>query len=99
MAPKVSHAYKPPQNDISKSRVLKSALLTVLSIVALLQLGYHCFWAFKVLFYNYYGNSINNLIFGVGSLVANAGISFKALTFLNEKLIDDGIDADHKKYL
>ncbi|CAH6722501.1 hypothetical protein CLIB1444_09S04962 [[Candida] jaroonii] len=99
MAPKVSHAYQTPNHDISKSRVLKSALLTVLSIFALLQLGYHCLWAFKVLYNNSYGNSINNLIFGIGTLIANAGISFKALTFLNEKLIDDGIDADHKKYL
>lgn len=100
MAPlKVAKAYQPPENNISQSRVLKSALVTVLGIVFLIILGYHLNWAFTIVNYRVYGHFLNNVVFGFGTFLANGGICLRILTYLNQELLDSDIDADHKKYI
>lgn len=96
---KVSRAYQPQSQQISSSRVAKSAFITVLTLVLLFGFVWHFWWAVKVYMSNYYGNWINSVVLGFGSVIANAGISLRLLTYLNEKLIDEGIDADHRKYI
>lgn len=88
-----------PDEEISTSRVLRALFLTFLSLFLIVLWGYHSVWAVKVVIYKTYGNLLNNLIFGPGTLIANGGLSIKFVTFLNEVLLDDRIDADHKKYL
>lgn len=85
--------------QISKQRAVKASLITVLSVVLLLAWVYHAFWAVDVLSTNKYGDILSNVVFGVGTLVANAGLSVKLVAFLTEKYLDGQIDADHKKYL
>lgn len=88
-----------PDEEISTARVLKALFLTFLSLFAIVLWGYHSVWAVKVIFYNMYGNLLNNLVFGPGTLIAHGGLSIKLITYLNVILLDDKIDADHKKYL
>lgn len=98
MPPKVAKAYQPP-TKISKSRVLNSAILTFLGLAIIIGLFYHLVWALGVLRTNAYGDILSNIMFGFGTLFANGVVSFRLLTYLNVKLIDDKIDADHKKYI
>lgn len=88
-----------PDEDISTSRVIKALFLTFLSLFAIVLWGYHSVWAVQVMIYNSYGNFFNNLVFGPGTLIAHGGLSIKLVTYLNVILLDDKIDADHKKYL
>lgn len=88
-----------PDEEVSTSRVIKALLLTFLSLFMIVLWGYHSVWAFKVVIYKTYGNLLNNLVFGPGTLIANGLLSVKFVTYLNEILLDDKIDADHKKYL
>ena len=100
MAPlKVAKAYQPPENNISQSRVMKSALVTILGVIFLIVLGYHLTWALTITTNRVYGHFINNVIFGFGTLLANGGICLRILTYLNQELLDSDIDADHKKYI
>lgn len=87
------------QEKISPDRAIKASLLTFLSLVLLILWGYHALWAIKVFVYNRFGGILNNTVYGVGTLVANAGISIKAVTWLNDKWLEDKLDADHKKYI
>lgn len=88
-----------PDEEISTSRVVKSLFLTFLSLFFIGLWCYHAVWAVKVMIYKTYGNAFNNLIFGPGTAIANAGLSIKLVTYLNIVLLDDKIDADHKKYI
>lgn len=90
---------KVPDEEISTSRVIRALFLTFLSLLLILVWGYHSVWAVKVVINKTYGNLLNNLVFGPGTLIANGGLSIKFVTYLNEILLDDKIDADHKKYL
>lgn len=100
MAPlKAAKAYRPPEHHISQSRVLKSALLTILGIVFAILLCYHFMWAVQILRNRVYGHLLNNLVFGIGTFIANGGICFRILVYLNQELLDNDIDADHKKYI
>lgn len=96
---KVAKAYQSPSQTISTSRATKSVLITILGLILLIGLGYHLYWAVMVFVFDRYGDSISNIVFGFGTLILNGTLSFKLLTFLNEKYIDSDIDADHKKYL
>ncbi|EGV64511.1 hypothetical protein CANTEDRAFT_113280 [Yamadazyma tenuis ATCC 10573] len=99
MAPKVAKAYQPPKDRISKSRVFSSAVITLLVLGLLLLWGYNFLWAIRVVRFNYYGSLLLNFVIAIGSLIANATISLRVLRYLNETLIGDKIDADHKKYI
>lgn len=91
-------AYKPAER-VSKSRAFNALILTILSITLLIVLFYHLNWAVDVMLDKPYGSLLNNLVFGPGTLLANAGISLKLITYINAKLVEDKIDADHKKYI
>lgn len=91
-------AYRPDEK-VSKSRAFNALILTVISIGLFVALLYHARWAVNVMSNRPYGSFMNNLVFGPGTLIANAGISYKVASFINEKLVEDKIDADHKKYL
>ncbi|EGW35382.1 uncharacterized protein SPAPADRAFT_58603 [Spathaspora passalidarum NRRL Y-27907] len=62
-------------------------------------LVYHLIWAIKVVYYQPYGNLLNNLVYGPGTLVANVGISSKLIRYINAKLVEDKIEPDYKKYI
>lgn len=91
-------AYRPDEK-LSKSRALNALILTVLFIGLLVIWLYHARWAIDVMANRPYGNFLNNLVFGPGTLIANAGLSVKVASYFNEKLVEDKIDADHKKYI
>lgn len=84
---------------ISTSRALKATVLTSLSITLLLLWVYHAIWAIKAIIYNRFGRILDNLVFGVGTLIANGGLSLRFLRYLNQVWLDTEIDDDHKKYL
>lgn len=84
---------------MSKSRALNAAILTALTLLLLVIWFLHAKWAISVMYYRPYGNFLNNLIFGPGTLVANAGITTKIVKYVNKLLVEDKIDADHKKYI
>lgn len=88
-----------PNDLVLKSRALNATILTTVFIFAVVLSGIHLLWAVKVLYYKTYGGFLNNLILGPGTFVANVVITFKVLTYLNEKILGDNIDADHKKYI
>ncbi|KAK6454889.1 uncharacterized protein RJT20DRAFT_53173 [Scheffersomyces xylosifermentans] len=96
-APK--RTYSAEDERISKSRAFNAGLLTILSLVIVVVLGYHFLWAVKVMTNQPYGSFLNNLVYGPGTLVANAGLSMKFISYINNKLVEDKIDADHKKYI
>lgn len=87
------------KDDISVQRAFKAAFLTFLSLALLFLWCYHAVWSIKVFTYNKYGNILNNLVFGLGTLIINASFSIKFATYLNDKYLNDQIDADHKKYM
>ncbi|RCK59616.1 hypothetical protein Cantr_07285 [Candida viswanathii] len=96
----------PPQHKptnshehISKSRVLNASILTFLTVLIFLLLIYHFIWAVQVMMYKPYGNLLNNLVYGPGTLIANAGLSSKLIKYVNTKLVEDKIEADYKKYI
>ncbi|KAK6203442.1 uncharacterized protein RJT21DRAFT_27284 [Scheffersomyces amazonensis] len=88
-----------PEDRISKSRFANSLILTILTLLALVAWIYHGIWALKVMIYKPYGNILNNLIYGPGTLVANVGLSLKLIGAINTKLLTDKIEADYKKYI
>lgn len=94
---KVSKAY--PTDRISKTRLTNTILLTALSLIFAAVICFHLYWAINLIRYRVYGHLINNLVFGMGTFVANAGLTAKALVWLNERLLDSRIDEDHKKYI
>ncbi|CUM63560.1 uncharacterized protein PRCAT00001138001 [Priceomyces carsonii] len=83
----------------SKQRALNAFILTLTSLFVVILLVYHAFWAVKVVYYNQYGRLFSSLVYGPGTLVANAGLSTRFLKFLNRKLLEDTLDTDHKKYI
>ncbi|EER35519.1 conserved hypothetical protein [Candida tropicalis MYA-3404] len=84
---------------ISKSRLLNASILTVLTVAIFLLLIYHFIWAVQVMMYRPYGNLLNNIVYGPGTLIANAGLSSKLIKYVNTKLVEDKIEADYKKYI
>ena len=46
--------------------------------------------------YRPYGNLLNNIVYGPGTLIANAGLSSKLIKYVNTKLVEDKIEADYK---
>ncbi|EAZ63928.1 hypothetical protein PICST_38487 [Scheffersomyces stipitis CBS 6054] len=91
--------YSAGDDKVSKSRAFNAGLLTVLTLLVLAGWVYHFIWALQVVINQPYGGVLNNLVYGPGTLVANAGLSTKLVGYLNDKLVGDKIDADHKKYL
>lgn len=87
------------QEAISTERAVKASLLTFLSLVLLVLWGNHALWAVRVFVQNRFGGVVNNTVYGVGTLIANAGLSIRAITWLNNRWLEDKLDADHKKYL
>ena len=81
-----------------KSRVVNSFIITTVMILVLLMLGYHFIWSFKVIINQPYGTLLNNLVYGPGTFLANAGLSFRFLRYLNKTLVEDKVDSDYKKY-
>lgn len=93
----------PPKNPknapFENKRALIALAITIVTIALLIGVIIHAKWSYHVLVYKQYGSFINNLVFGVGTLVANAGLSIRLVSFLNLKFLDSQIDADHKKYV
>ncbi|EER35509.1 conserved hypothetical protein [Candida tropicalis MYA-3404] len=87
------------EERISKSRLLNASILTVLTVAIFLLLIYHFIWAVQVMMYRPYGNLLNNIVYGPGTLIANAGLSSKLIKYVNTKLVEDKIEADYKKYI
>ena len=85
--------------QISKSRVVNALILTFLTVLIFLILLYHFIWAVQVMMYQPYGNLLNNIVYGPGTLIANAGLSSKLIKYINKKLVEDKIEADYKKYI
>ncbi|KAL6451569.1 hypothetical protein SBY92_003209 [Candida maltosa Xu316] len=91
-----------PTNDhekVSKSRAVNASILTILTVLIFLLLIYHFIWAVQVMMYQPYGNILNNIVYGPGTLIANAGLSSKFIKYINTKLVEDKIEADYKKYI
>ncbi|GEQ71294.1 hypothetical protein JCM33374_g4976 [Metschnikowia sp. JCM 33374] len=88
-----------PQERISKARAAKASALTGLTVAFFLAFCYHVWWAINAFYHNRFGSTLNNLILIVGGLALNAYISVKFLLFCETKLLSNGIDADHKKYI
>ncbi|CAD1811283.1 putative integral membrane protein [Candida parapsilosis] len=84
---------------ISKSRAFSASILTFVTVVIFLELGYHLIWSAKVMINQPYGNFFNNLVYGPGSFLANVGLSTKLLRYLNKVLVEDKLEADYKKYI
>ena len=49
--------------------------------------------------YQPFGNLLNNLVYGPGTLIANYGISSRIIKYINTKLVEDKLDSDYKKYI
>ena len=99
MSPPPQHQPTNNHEHISKSRAINASILTVLTIVIFLLLIYHFIWAIQVMIYKPYGNLLNNLVYGPGTLIANAGLSSKLIKYVNNKLVEEKIEADYKKYI
>ncbi|KAI5955159.1 hypothetical protein KGF54_001720 [Candida jiufengensis] len=89
----------PEHEKISKSRALNASLLTLISIIVFIELIYHANWSIKVLYNQPFGNYLNNLVYGLGSFLANFGLSVRLMKWLNQKLVEDKIESDYKKYI
>lgn len=87
------------EEEISAKRALRATFITVLSLLLLGVFSYHAYWALGVVASNSYGSFLSSLVYGPGTLLANGGLSLKLVSYLNERLVDRDIDADHKKYL
>ncbi|CAH2355403.1 hypothetical protein CLIB1423_25S01486 [[Candida] railenensis] len=91
---------KPSEDDrVSKSRVTYAVLLTIFSVILVVLWGFHAVWAAKVILNRTYGSFFNNLVFGPGTFVAGVGLSVKLVTYLNNVLLEERLDMDHKKYI
>lgn len=88
-----------PQERISKSRAAKASALTGLTVAFFVVFCYHVWWAMNAFYANRFGLTINNLMIIAGGLVLNGYVSVKFLLFCETRLLSDGIDADHKKYI
>ncbi|ODV67111.1 hypothetical protein HYPBUDRAFT_139606 [Hyphopichia burtonii NRRL Y-1933] len=99
MAPLKKPLPRKREDENTKDRAIKAASVTALSLLFLLLWGYQALWAIGVIFDNRFGSLVNNLVFGIGSLIASGGIAIKVVTYLNDRLLTDTIDADHKKYI
>ncbi|KAI5965711.1 uncharacterized protein KGF55_001074 [Candida pseudojiufengensis] len=84
---------------ISKTRVINASILTIISILLFIELLYHLKWSIKIIYNQSFGNQLNNLIYGLGSLLANFGLSVSFLKWLNQKILVDKIEEDYKKYI
>lgn len=87
------------EDRVSRTRVLYAILLTIFSLVLVVIWGYHAVWAVNVILNRTYGSFISNLIFGPGTFIAGVGLSVKLVTYLNQILLENKLDMDHKKYL
>ncbi|KAK6464175.1 hypothetical protein DFJ63DRAFT_311474 [Scheffersomyces coipomensis] len=87
------------EERISKMRFANSFILTILFLIALVIWIYHGIWAFKVVYYKPYGHLLNNIIYGPGTFVADFGLSLRLLSYINDKLLSERIEADYKKYI
>lgn len=87
------------EEEISAKRALRATFITALSLLLLAVFSYHAYWAIGVVANNSYGSHVSSFVYGPGTLVANGGLSLKLVSYLNDRLVDQTIDADHKKYL
>lgn len=91
---------KPSQQErISKSRAAKASVLTGLTVAFFLAYCYHVWWAVKAFYHNKYGSTFGNILLILGGLALNGFISVRFLLFCETRLLSNGIDADHKKYI
>ncbi|KAM9906573.1 hypothetical protein OXX79_001481 [Metschnikowia pulcherrima] len=87
------------QERISKARAAKASVLTGLTVAFFLVYCYHVWWAVSAFYQNRFGSMFSNLMIIVGGLALNGYVCVKFLLFCETKLLSDGIDADHKKYI
>lgn len=87
------------QERISKARAAKASALTGLTVAFFLVFCYHIWWAVGAFYHNRFGSTFNNLMIIAGGLVLNGYVSVQFLLFCETRLLSDGIDADHKKYI
>ena len=99
MAPPPRQQQKQQDVTFENRRALLAFGITLISLALLIGVIIHAKWALNVLIYKQYGNFLNNLVFGVGTLIANAGLSLRFVSYLNLRFLDSRIDADHKKYV
>lgn len=90
---------KQQKDTFENRRALIAFGITLVSLVLLIGVIIHAKWALNVLIYKHYGHFLNNVVFGVGTLIANAGLSLRFVSYLNLRFLDSLIDADHKKYV
>ncbi|OBA18014.1 hypothetical protein METBIDRAFT_47730 [Metschnikowia bicuspidata var. bicuspidata NRRL YB-4993] len=87
------------QERISKSRAAKASALTGLTVAFFLAFCYHVWWAVNAFYHNKFGSNLSNFMIIVGGLALNAYLSVQFLLLCETKLLSNGIDADHKKYI
>ncbi|CAI5759485.1 unnamed protein product [Candida verbasci] len=88
------------QSDkFSKSRALNATILTLITITFGFILIYHLIWSVKVVYYQPFGNILNNIVYGPGTLLLNFGLTTKLIKWANSKLLEDKIEEDYKKYI
>lgn len=88
-----------PQERISKARAAKASVLTGLTVALFLAFCYHVWWAVGAFYQNKYGSKLGNVAVILGGLALNGFISVRFLLFCETRLLSNGIDADHKKYI
>lgn len=87
------------EDEINKRMVIRAALVTLLSVGVVIVLGFHTYWAVMLMINNVHGYFLINLFVGPVTLLLNGFLTFKILSYFNTVLLDNHIDADHKKYI
>lgn len=87
------------QEPISKTRAVKASFLTLLTVLVFAIGIFHVWWSVKAFYHDRFGSRLYNVVVILGGLLLNAFVSIKSLVYLETRILSDGIDSDHKKYI